>query len=136
MKLVKLSDALFRVVSENNTFEGPWNKVYVHMLYELDMLPEEVEFALEAMKAKGEDTANFGIHGFFTHTSNTPQVGQVMLELKTVKELRSEFNTLWNKNPDSIETRQAYNRLMKFYHGLDVELAMQVISASETLNVA
>jgi hypothetical protein len=123
MKLVKLDNGVFRLVDEGNSIEGAWPVIQARMQFEYEVDPDEIDRAMQDMRAKGTDVAEFGINGLFIYTYHAGKKKYVMTELRAVIALREEFNAAFRESPNGPETKQAFDRLVNLYISLNCILA-------------
>lgn len=121
MTLIKLGNGLYRIQDEHVTIEGQWSQIRAQLLFEYEIPNEELEMAIDDMNQKGNDCADFGLDQHFQFSYDSKTQRNISAELKAIAELRLEFFKAFKRNPRSIETQQAAERLQMLYISLNVE---------------
>jgi hypothetical protein len=121
MKLVKLDNGKFRIEDGAVVIEASWPQIRAQMLYEFEIDPAEIDRAIEDMREKGHDVADFGIAGVFilSYASNLER--KVKAELKAIQSVRREFHAAQTRERNGPEAKQAFDRLMHLYFTQDVD---------------
>lgn len=131
MKLMKLDSGLFRIEEGATAIEGSWAQIRAQLLYEFEIDPTQLERALDDMREKGNDVADFGVGGYFQFSYGSCVERKVIAELRAIAAVRREFDALAKREPTSPETKQVYDRLMFLYFAQDVESALLLLGAEE-----
>lgn len=140
MRLTKLENGRFKIIDGATTIEGTFPQIRAQLLFEFEIGQDQLDKALDDMRDKDNDIAEFGIGGCFLYSMSTRLDRKIRAELRAIHEVRQEFYMLSREDADSPETRQAYDRLMFLYFALDVvgnlELLGEAVTTENHLKVA
>jgi hypothetical protein len=119
VKLLRLDNGQYRIEDGSVTIEGGWGQIRAQLLYEFEIDPAQIDRAIEDMREKRNDAADFGIQGYFQFSYSTTLERKVKAELMAILDLREEAHTLSVTSKGSPMEKDAYNRLLNMYISFD-----------------
>lgn len=133
MKLQKVENGFFEVADDGYRYMGKLEDVRSHMIKNIGIASGEIDIALTIMRQNAHDTAHFGINRTFVFSTDSYSSKCVRTELKAVVALREEFNFQYRVDPESQETREAFDRLMNLYMSFNAQAALEIVETVEDM---
>lgn len=111
--------------------EGTWDQVSKVLVDTYGFEQDELNAAKAVMKHHKHDTADFGLNGFLIMTYSSNGVENMLSELEAIQTARQIFNEEHSVNPESQQTKAAYDRLMYLYFALNVDALVRHVRTPE-----
>ncbi len=132
MKLKKLVGGRYRLEWSGASFEANAETMMLHLKDGMGIVGEEVDYTFCMLEATGHDTADLGNGGTFHYAYSSRPVNLAVRELEAIRSVRKEFDSLYREAPESSETRNAWDRLVSLYIGLNVDTALEALKPEES----
>lgn len=122
MKLVKLDDGIFRIEDEGKLIEASWPVIRQSLIVDFDIEPDQLTRALDEMRERNHDVAEFGIlNRTFMYSYASTMERKVKAELRAIRDVRIEFHKAQLEQPNGIIAKACFDRLMSLYFTQDVD---------------
>ena len=131
MKLIKLDSGVYRIEDGPVMIEANWGQIRAQLLYEFEIDPAQIDRAIEDMRAKGHNAADFGVGGCFQFSYPTCLDRKVRAELRAIQAVRAEFHQYQQHEQNGPEAKAAFDRLMHLYFTQDVDGMLLILGEFE-----